>query len=361
MHFSKLQYDALVFGRGPAAIIFAIKMVRGGRTVLLVPPRDEPKQHAWAETLSPRGEFLLAKLGLTDHVLANQHSTQMMLSCWRSSYPETTNCVFDPHGSMWHVDRRAFDSALLNQAIAADIDILDRESSNLSDFRRDAGQWEIRIACSGRERIVKVGHLVDATGKVSFLARRMGARRVLRDQLVAISCTYGQAPDIAPLLIEPVPQGWWYSLGLAQSGTLAGFVTDPKLVKLSSEVRRLIWSAMLETAPHTAKRLTNFGSALTVINAESACLDRMGGEGWLAIGDAAMSFDPLSSHGLCSAIEQAVDSAEILCGPEPQLALTDFEMRRKHFFAQYRTQRTAFYRTVRRFSHDAFWQNRALN
>lgn len=361
MNSPKSHYDALVFGRGPAACTFAIGMVRAGKTVALVPPQDERKQKTWAETLAPRGEFLLVKLGLADHVLANQHSTQTMLSCWRSSFPETMNFALDPHGRMWHVDRRAFDKALFTQAICSGIDILDQESSRLSNIRRHAGQWEIRIASSGRERIMKVGHLVDATGKVSSLARFMGARRVLRDHLVAICCTYEQASGFAPLLIEPIPEGWWYSLGLPQSRTHAGFVTDPKLVKLSSDVRRFTWNAMLDHAPQTAKRLTSFGGSLAVVNAESACLDRMGGEGWLAIGDAAMSFDPLSSHGLCSAIEQAVDAAEILSDSERESALSDFEMRRRHFFVKYKTQRIAFYQRVRRFSQDPFWQNRTLN
>lgn len=361
MHSSNTHYDALVFGIGPAACIFSIETMRGGRTVLLVPPRDEPRQKPWPETLAPRGDFLLAKIGLAQHCLANQHSTQTMLSCWRSSCPETTDFALDPHGRMWHVDRQIFDKALLTQAIHSGIDILDRASCRFSDFRRHADRWEIRLASSGRERIVRVGHLVDATGRVSFLARLMGARRVLRDHLVAISCTYEQASDIAPLLIEPVSEGWWYSLGLPQRRTLAGFITDPKVVKLSSDVRQFIWNAMLEEAPHTAKRLTSFGSSLAAVSAESARLDRMGGEGWLAIGDAAMSFDPLSSHGLCSAIEQAVDAAEILSVSERQSALADFEMKRKHLFAKYQTRRLAFYRGVRRFSEHAFWQNRALN
>jgi len=361
MHSSNCHYDALVFGKGPAACIFAINLVRGGKAVLLVPPLNEPKQNAWAETLSPRGEFLLAKLGLADHILANQHSTQMMLSCWKSSNPETINFAFDPHGRMWHVDRQAFDKALLTQSVYSGVDILDRESNRLSDFHRDGRQWEIRIASSGQERIVKTDYLVDATGKASFLARRMGARRAILDHLVAISCIYEQTSSIAPLLIEPVSQGWWYSLGLLQRRTLAGFITDPKFVKLSSDIRKFTWYAMLENAPHTAQRLTKIGSSLTMASAESACLDRMGGDGWLAIGDAAMSFDPLSSHGLCSAIEQAVDAAEILCGPEPYSALEDFVIKRKHFFAKYKAQRTAFYRAARRFSRDTFWQNRAVN
>src|SRR5260370_9932183 len=44
--------------------------------------------------------------------------------------------------------------------------------------------------------------------------------------------------------------------------------------------------------------------------AGSARLDRAGGDGWLAIGDAAMSFDPISSHGMLTALSTGLAAGE---------------------------------------------------
>jgi 2-polyprenyl-6-methoxyphenol hydroxylase-like FAD-dependent oxidoreductase len=352
------HYDALVFGKGPAACVFAIQMLRRGRTVLLVPPHTESSRKPWGETLAPRGEFLLAQLGLVDHCLAGHHVTQTVLSCWRTSRLDETGLAFDPHGRMWHLNRPAFDNALLTHAIHSGVDILDRNSHRVSGISRQASRWDIGLASSDCEHAIQVRHLVDATGRSHSLARAMGARRILRDPLIALFGVSEQSSqDVAPLLIEPVSQGWWYSLGLPQGQFLAAFVTDPKLVKLSAEMRESVWNAMLDDAPHTRIRMSFSHGALNVVSAESARLDRMSGEGWLAIGDAAMSFDPLSSHGLCSAIEQAIDAAEIVSAPGVDMAVTDFDAKRKHLFGKYSAQRVTFYSSVQRFSGYPFWQN----
>jgi flavin-dependent dehydrogenase len=86
----------------------------------------------------------------------------------------------------------------------------------------------------------------------------------------------------------------------------------------------------------------------------------MSGEGWLAIGDAAMSFDPLSSHGLCSAMEQAMDAAELLSTCSDKSSLAEFDSKRSDLFARYTAQRKAFYKRVERFSAYPFWQTRIL-
>jgi len=354
-------YDALVYGQGPAAFIFAIQMVRHRKTVLLVPSLIKSSQKPWGETLAPRGEFLLGRLGLVNECLAGQHSTQTVLSCWQNSDPERTDLAFDPHGRMWHVNRSAFDNALQAHAIKSGVDILDRRSHCVTSVSRRTGCWEVRLASPDCERDVKIGYVVDATGRSSCVARRMGSKRILRDHLVAVSCTSEEAGEIVPLLIEPVSKGWWYSLGLPQGKLLVALMTDPKLVKVSAEMRKSLWDETLDDAPHTRKRIGARENALSVVGAESARLDSMSGEGWLAIGDAAMSFDPLSSHGLCNAIEQAIDAAEVLSAHGHEAALVEFEAKRKDMFEKYRAQRLDFYQSVRRFSGYAFWQNRILH
>lgn len=177
---------------------------------------------------------------------------------------------------------------------------------------------------------------------------------------MAVSCVCDQASAIEPLLIEPVGQGWWYSLGLPRGRLLAACVTDPQLVKLSATTRKTFWADMLVDAPYTQKRIGACEHALRVVSAESARLDSMSGDGWLAIGDAAMSFDPLSSHGLCSAIEQAIEAADLLSVHGHTAISGEFEARRNDLFEKYRAQRLNFYQNVQRFSGYEFWQNRTL-
>lgn len=73
-----------------------------------------------------------------------------------------------------------------------------------------------------------------------------------------------------------------------------------------------------------------------------------------------MSFDPLSSHGLCGAIEQAVDVGELFGGSWASGAAEEFETRRANLFREYTAERTSFYRSVRRFSTRPFWRERVI-
>lgn len=61
----------------------------------------------------------------------------------------------------------------------------------------------------------------------------------------------------------------------------------------------------LDGAPQTAARLVASviptGEAV-ITDAGSSHLDRFSGKGWLAVGDAAVAFDPLSSQGLSNAL-----------------------------------------------------------
>ena len=49
-----------------------------------------------------------------------------------------------------------------------------------------------------------------------------------------------------------------------------------------------------------------------LVTAESALLSPIAGEGWLAVGDAAASFDPLSSHGIGAALWSGELAAVVL-------------------------------------------------
>jgi|KBSSwiStaDraftv2_1062776.scaffolds.fasta_scaffold479824_2 hypothetical protein len=49
-----------------------------------------------------------------------------------------------------------------------------------------------------------------------------------------------------------------------------------------------------------------------VVTAHSSRLDRVSGDGWLAVDDAAMAFDPLSSQGLTHALASGIRAGEAL-------------------------------------------------
>ncbi|MCY1030783.1 hypothetical protein OV207_04890 [Corallococcus sp. BB11-1] len=86
------------------------------------------------------------------------------------------------------------------------------------------------------------------------------------------------------------------------------------------------------------------------------------GDGWLAAGDAALSFDPLSSQGLFNALFTGLAAAEAtdraLSG-DPS-ATSDYAGTLADIDAAYRRNLAAWYALERRWPEQEFWRRRAL-
>ena len=164
---------------------------------------------------------------------------------------------------------------------------------------RSSGLWDISVARHETASDIQADILIDATGRAASISKRLGARPIVYDELIGIvGRVTGPSPQHSLLLIEAVELGWWYSAGLADGTIIATFLTDPDLVDTSKSGRLASWQKQLAASDITASRVVANGDDLHIRTARTQRLDVTEGEGWLAVGDAAISFDPLSSDGI---------------------------------------------------------------
>ena len=94
--------------------------------------------------------------------------------------------------------------------------------------------------------------------------------------------------------------------------------------------------------------------------ANSARLDHMTGDGWIAAGDAAISFDPLSSQGIFNALYSGLKAGRALeshlSGKPSALELYDRHL--TSIYDAYFQNCTMFYRYERRWPASTFWKRR---
>jgi flavin-dependent dehydrogenase len=106
--------------------------------------------------------------------------------------------------------------------------------------------------------------------------------------------------------------------------------------------------------PRTRTRIDEGGYVMHArprrVDAGGARLDHAGGDGWLAIGDAAMSFDPISSHGLLTALSTGLAAGETSL--EEYQAFVDTTWR------AYARMRDACYASEERWADALFWRRR---
>jgi flavin-dependent dehydrogenase len=77
------------------------------------------------------------------------------------------------------------------------------------------------------------------------------------------------------------------------------------------------------------------------------------GPGWVAAGDAAVTFDPLSSQGVLSALLLGRDAGRALLDPA-----FDHRIRWEQVVRRYARERAHWYATETRFAGSRFWSRR---
>lgn len=333
-------------GGGPAGAVAALVLARRGVPVTVCEARPAPPLKV-GETLPSNLAPLLRHLGL-EGLLAGDLRSQGNRSFWGSSVATESPFLANPYGEGWHVDRQRFEAGLAEAAIAA------------------GAEWRWGVQVDPRS-IPEARFVVDATGRPSRLIRRIGVRRLRYDRLIGISTLLASpAPaEDAYTQVEATPDGWWYSALLADGRLAVAVFGDADLLErpLLAGDPEAWWSRLRQTEA-TRERVEAHGyrqnADLRVLPADTSRLDRIMRHLWLAVGDAAVAYDPLSSYGVGSAMGSGFYAghaiADLFAGrEEARLAyLSVMQEAAERCFA---LQREAYSRE-RRWPESPFWRRR---
>jgi 2-polyprenyl-6-methoxyphenol hydroxylase-like FAD-dependent oxidoreductase len=160
--------------------------------------------------------------------------------------------------------------------------------------------------------------------------------------------------------VEALRDGWWYSAPLPDGALMAVWLTDAEELRGRDPARA--WLTALTSASHTRVRVLAHAppQRIHVRSARSACLDRAAGPGWLAVGDAALCRDPLSSSGLALALaggEQAALAVDAHARGHAS-ALPEHDAAVQRELARYLATRAGYYRLETRWPDAPFWARR---
>jgi flavin-dependent dehydrogenase len=300
-----------------------------------------------------------------DQFIAANHSQSFGIrSAWGDGDLYENDFIFNPYGSGWHVDRNRFDEVLALAAEKLGVKVF-RGAQVASLTNTTSGKWEITIADGHRHNVFAAGFLVDATGRKCSVARKQGARRISYDHLIGLVCFLSpkssKTADDSFTLVESQVEGWWYSATLPDRRLVAAYMTDADLFA-PDQARTNFWYKQLQKARHTSLRAKNYslGTPLTVFAANSSRLDPIVGKNWLAAGDAAAAYDPLSSQGVYKALESGLRAANAIkdhWGGQ-KTALRDYVAAIRTDFEDYLRLRDKYYDKERRWPDSIFWHRR---
>lgn len=350
-----------VVGGGIAGAAACVALQGQGIAPLWIAPHvsggDRPGEH-----LAPAAGAILSRLGLADLLESPSHrAANSIFSAWGSDRLAERSAIVHLEGPGVVLDRPRFEADLRARACDATAECID---ARLLDIADEDGAWLLRVEGGAR----RARFVIDATGRTALLARRF-ATRFRADRLAALVAFLEQDPhsDVRPTqatLIEAAPSGWWYASLLADGRLALNFFSDPDLMPAAKDRSSALQGPLLAETLHVRRWIDEasfrFTSPLQIASAATTWVAPAAGARWLAVGDAASSFDPLSSHGMTTALWTGAAGAEAVAAAisGDGSALAAYAAKVADGVQRFLQAHVEVYRQETRFSEAPFWQRR---
>ena len=231
-------------------------------------------------------------------------------------------------------------------------------------IQHDSGNWIIRLLNQSQIKAINARFIIDATGRSSFLVKERGGERKNVDHLIGLVTTpetHCQSMQANFFLVESVKNGWWYSADIPGNKIVLAFMTDADLYKKENRNTENFYKKLLLKTNFTKKRYAgSFPENIKIYAANSYIMTKTHGINWMAIGDAAMAFDPLSSQGIYKAIKSGINAAGIIHEQFTHNinALENYSNSLNATFEKYMQLRKLYYLKEKRWSQSLFWKRR---
>jgi len=358
-----LKPKIAVIGGGPAGLASGINLNQLGFSVSIL-EAEHYNQFREGEHLDAEAKLEFAGLGIPEEVwLPYTLPCTEVRNIWGRPGLHRSSSLFNPYGHEFILSRPEFDSCLARYCESLGITV--HTGFRVAKVERKSGKWQI----TGKQgKVLDADFLVDASGRNSKFHSLFGGRAESYDQLLGISkrisVPLSEALASSYLLLEPVEMGWWYSVQLKDGTLIATLMTDTDIPKVSGLSQHELWQQALEKSVYTQERIgaADIPNASWARSARTQRLSKMYGRACLAVGDAAMSYDPLSSAGIMKGFRMGKMAAEAIAGyySGDENALMNYQHKADRQFSTYLEKWRHYYQQQYRWHTHPFWYRRNL-
>lgn len=364
-----LTTDVLIVGGGPAGTSAALSLLNySDATVMVVEQSDYNTTRVGEHVSSSLFDILkYLKIDQEDFEPESFMPSYGNVSYWGSNQPTNTESIFTVETSTFQLDRDKFDFKLIEQVTERGGIVFPRTKCFGYRFLQN-NEWNITLKHPEKgEFTVFAKYLIDATGRQANVCRQIGVPTKKIDSLMGVGAFFkikeGHKLDYDKVL-ETNEFGWWYNALLPDKTMVTTLFSDADIIAKHKLNQNDTWHDVLQSTNLIKHKLKDTASLCKKVWVRSACTqisDSSFQDNFIAVGDAASSFDPISSMGIGFAMSSACNAARIikhqLLQKDPERVIS-YQKDICNNFDNYLKIRKQFYQLEKRWSSSVFWKRR---
>lgn len=347
----------MIIGKGITGLVMSFLLTKKEIPHLLLAREEKLKLPALGETLPPSALPLLTSLGLMD--------------LFEESAIQRTTGYHSSWGNERVTDHNFFANRPFQYGLKLNKEkLLEALGKLLQDqiypFKRLSSVTEeakgMSVSLDDGTQL-KARFVVDATGRKRVIGKALGIAEIDHDHLMAFS---SHLPKIRipglphGVFVESFESGWGIVSELSEQNSVMTLYTTRSHEAKPDFMNYDQWPRLLKDTEYLKSFLSPSENVKVMGgNANTSRLAACAGKNWLAIGDAAMAFDPLSSHGITSGLYTANQAALAI---EKGLEHTDsrgletYADLLEKVFGGYLQQKGQLYGQEKRWQSAPFWE-----
>ncbi len=356
------DFDVVVVGGGPGGASVATFLAMEGVRVGLFERERFPRFHV-GESLMPAAIPVLERLGVRHDVEAAGFQVKYGAMFFDQASGQAQTFYFLP-GQRWpnytyEVPRAAFDTLLLDNARRRGVTVLQPATVETVDI--DADGVTVTASTEGGSVTARAALVVDASGRASLIAARLGRRRRIPNLgKVALFAHFRGAErlpgkDEGNIRIYVFDDGWFWWIPLAGDLTSVGAVLHARTVRAWPGSSEELYVDVIRRCPVVAEQLVAAERVSIVHREANFAYDNAPavGDRFVAVGDAITFVDPIFSGGVYIAMRSGELAAQSILQ-----ALRRGRFEARHFAAYERRVRRGvapLFRFIHKYYEPAFF------
>ncbi|CAM1359806.1 NAD(P)/FAD-dependent oxidoreductase [Tenacibaculum xiamenense] len=297
------SYQVIIVGAGPAGLASSLTL-SAYKIPHCIIDANTTSVLKLGDALPPNSKPLLKQLGILHLLISPEHIPYYgNKSVWGSEDVQEKEFIEGLHGSGFLLDRLHFENQLRNLIKKNKTNFYQGYQLKKVYDREDF--VEALIQKDTKTTTLNSKYIIDATGRKASVARHLGAIKHDLDTQLTVSFWH-QTPKKTPrqIWIEATENGWWYLSPKATNEVNCMFFTLREVLPARNNMPMFLTKELQKTRQiktiikPTDIELSNY----KIMASGTSCLEKPYGKNWLAVGDAAFSYDPISSYGITSAL-----------------------------------------------------------